>query len=145
MTDQSSSRAGEQLPAAEQRPAHQFTPGGSGNPHGRKGKPAEPPVPEPESEAGDGAPPILKAMRWAVRNEGVRCQANGLNEIQRKALRSNPVKFAEAMAKFETLLARQSGQAAGKKGPAARDEGHERARALIDELLERWNARAKTG
>ena len=116
-----------------------FKPGVSGNPSG-KPKCDEPEVPEPESEVGDGAGPLLKAMRWAVRNDGVRCRAVGLNETQRKALRANPVKFAEIMAKLEALHARAREKEAPGSGRkrGGRDEGHERVRELIDQLLERW-------
>lgn len=126
---------------AKRRPG--FQPGVSGNPTG-KPKADEPEVPEPESEVGDGASPLLRAMRWAVRNDGVRCRAVGVNETQRKAYRSNPVKFLEVMVKLEGLHARAAGVQGGKAGPA-HDGGHERVRGLIEELLAKWAGVASGG
>lgn len=96
-------------------------------------------VAEPTDEANDGAPQLLKDLRWAYRNLGVKCCGSGQQEHWRKVLKRDPFKFADLF----TRLDREFRQAGGKgKGdtPQAEviDVGEEAARELIAELLDHY-------
>lgn len=97
-------------------------------------------VPEPADEVNDGAPSQLKAMRWAVRNHGVKCKGTPAEEAMREAYRKAPMRFVEMLTRQEQLF--RESRPAGAKVSAVRDEGQERVEELLAECLERWNGGA---
>jgi hypothetical protein len=154
---------------AEQSPdpkPWQFKKGQSGNPHGRRGKPkavveeaddgpAEPVYDEeerPEPPVGpDDLPPseVLRDLRWAYRNFGVRCRGNPQAMALREMLEAGDrAKFMDLLSKHEQmhlgrvkdwLASRPKPAAGGEAGgpkPLEKDEGLERA----VEMCERWLA-----
>jgi hypothetical protein len=60
-----------------------------------------PEVPEPADEVNDGAPPALKAARWAVRNLGRPCPGTALQELLRRQLEDGGLRFTAEFLKLE--------------------------------------------
>ena len=60
-----------------------------------------PEVPEPADEVNDGAPPTLKAARWAVRNYGRACPGTALEELLRQQLEDGGLKFTLEFLKLD--------------------------------------------
>lgn len=115
--------------------ATSFKPGNAGGK--RLKKPPVPALPEPEGEVGDGAGVMLRDMRWAYRNLGVRCEGTPQQELFRKELRDTPAKFRAELQKLEKeFRAGREGSGEGGSAPVlAADAGEERVQELIRRLL----------
>jgi hypothetical protein len=101
---------------------------------------AMPEVPEPAGDVDDGAPELLKAVRWAFRNIGSACPGTPQQEHYRRLHKKQPVKFAELYAKLEREF--QQSKPADQPGDEEpeRDEGLERAEGAALRFLKAWEA-----
>ena len=141
-----------------------FKKGQSGNPSGKPKAvveeaadgPAEPvydqdPLPEPEVGPDDLPPSeVLRDLRWAYRNFGVRCRGNPQAMALREMLEAGDrAKFMDLLSKHEQMHLARVKEAAARRpakavsGPAAleNDEGLERAVAMCEQWLADYAAR----
>jgi hypothetical protein len=100
---------------------------------------AVPEVPEPEGEVDDGAPELLRAVRWAFRNVGSACPGTPQQEHYRRLHKKQPVKFAELYAKLEREF--QESKPAAPPEESGPDEGTELAEGAALRFLKAWEAR----
>lgn len=141
----------------------QFKKGQRANPNGRAGKPKSVPEPvydeEPREEppvGPDDLPPseVLRDLRWAYRNFGVRCRGTGQQMALREMLEAGDrAKFMDLLSKHEQmhqsrvkewLASRPKSAAGGEAGgvkPLEKDEGLERAVAMCDRWLADYGER----